>query len=177
MLSSFSQNKFCENVESTTGALFFTHALTCDGQTYSIDIWDTAGQEKFRALGALYYKSAKGALVVFDVTAGPSFERAKQWIRELEENADPDIVIALVGNKADVVEGRAVSRGVAESYCGLQGLLYYEVSAKTGQGVREMFLDLMAKMPLGGRNLATSAIDAAALAEGGRQPSPRQPCC
>ena len=103
------------------------------------DIWDTAGQERFQALGALYYKNSKGALVVYDITSEKSFQRAKNWISELMENAEPDILITLVGNKQDLEQERKIGFEEANNYAESAGLLFYECSAKTGAGVQEAF--------------------------------------
>jgi len=111
------------------------------------DIWDTAGQERFRSLGGLYYKSARGAIVVFDITVEKSLQRAKEWISELHQNAEPDIVIALVANKADLESERKISRQDAEAYAQSQGLIYFEASAKTGQNVKNIFIETMKKIP------------------------------
>lgn len=87
----FSTNEFKENVQSTLGAQFITHSIEENDCIMQFDIWDTAGQERFQALGALYYKNSKGAVVVYDITSEKSFQRAKNWISELMENAEPDI--------------------------------------------------------------------------------------
>lgn len=136
----FSKNEFNENTESTFGAVYFTHSLIKDNQKLQFDIWDTAGQERFKSLGVLYYKSAKGALVVYDMTNKKSFERAIDWVLELHEKADPDIVIALVGNKCDMEEAREVGKDEAERFAAKHGLLYFECSAKNGVNVKEVFL-------------------------------------
>ncbi len=105
----FSKNEFNENTEPTFGAVYFTHMLVKDEVKMQFDIWDTAGQERFKALGVLYYKSAKGALVVYDLTNRKSFERAIDWVLELHEKGDPDIVIGLAANKCDMEDAREVS--------------------------------------------------------------------
>ena len=144
----FSCNEFKEYTQSTLGAQFITHSIEMDNCTMQFDIWDTAGQERFKSQGALYYKNSKGALVVFDVTSERSFIKAKSWIDELMENADPDILITLVGNKIDIESGRKVQKSEAEDYCKATGQLYYETSAKTGLGVTEAFTGMMKKIPV-----------------------------
>ena len=97
-----------QNVTSTLGAQFVTVTIQEADAEMQFDIWDTAGQERFKSLGGLYYKNAKGAIVVFDITAEKSLQRAKEWITELHQNAEPDIIITLVGNKCDLEAERVV---------------------------------------------------------------------
>ena len=143
----FSTGDFKENVQSTLGAQFITHKIVTDKCILQFDIWDTAGQERFQSQGALYYKNSKGALVAFDVTSEKSFDRAKSWVDELMENADPDIIICQVGNKIDLANQRKVTREEAEGYSNNAGQLYFECSAKTGEGVEEAFVAVMKKIP------------------------------
>ena len=72
------------------------------------ELWDTAGQERYRSLAPMYYRGAAAAIVVYDVTDDETFDGATTWIKELHVRADPSVVIALVGNKADVTTGRRV---------------------------------------------------------------------
>lgn len=87
----FSKNDFKETQQSTLGAQFITHTIESHDYIMQFDIWDTAGQERFQSLGALYYKNSTGAIIVYDITSPASFQRAKSWVNELMENADPDI--------------------------------------------------------------------------------------
>ena len=88
----------------------------------------------------MYYRGAGAAVVVFDVTSRESFEGAKSWVRELQRRGDPNVVIGLAGNKADVKEARAVEVEEVEAYAGENGLIYMDTSAKSGLNVREIFL-------------------------------------
>lgn len=97
--------------EPTVGALFLTRKIKVEDKNIKYDIWDTAGQERYHSLTPMYYKNAKAAIVVFDVSSVPSFERAQKWTIELQEKADKGIVIALCGNKCDLEE-RKVTKEV-----------------------------------------------------------------
>ena len=112
VLRRFTDGKFQKTHLATIGIDYKAKNINLNGKTIKLKMWDTAGQERFRSLGALYYKTAKGALVVFDITAEKSFQRAKEWISELHQNAEPDILISLVGNKVDLESDRKVSREV-----------------------------------------------------------------
>ena len=96
-------------------------------------IWDTAGQERYRAITSAYYRGALGALIVYDVTQPKSLENAGRWLTEVKDNASsPDMVIALVGNKVDLVDDRQIDVSMAIRLAETEGLLYFETSAKAG---------------------------------------------
>jgi len=106
-----------------------------------IQIWDTAGQESFRAVTRSYYRGAEGCLLVFDVTDRRSFLDLSTWLGDLEQWGEEGVVIILIGNKADLADSsREVSEEEAKQWAEEKGLLkYIETSAKTGQGIEEAF--------------------------------------
>ena len=87
----------------------------------------------------MYYRNANCAVVVYDITQAASLEKARNWIRELQRQADPSIVIALCGNKADLAARRQVSQEEAQKYADEESLMWTETSAKTGEGVADIF--------------------------------------
>jgi len=87
----------------------------------------------------MYYRNANCAVVVYDITQAASLEKARTWIRELQRQADPSIVIALCGNKTDLAARRQVSQEEAKKYADEEGLMWAETSAKSGEGVQEIF--------------------------------------
>ncbi|KAH9843325.1 Vacuolar protein sorting-associated protein 21 [Teratosphaeria destructans] len=103
----FVNNDFQPNKEPTIGAAFLTQKCQLPTRTIKFEIWDTAGQERFASLAPMYYRNAQSALVVYDVTKASSLVKAKHWIAELQRQASPGIVIALVGNKLDLCEDDA----------------------------------------------------------------------
>jgi Ras-related protein Rab-11A len=88
---------------------FATRNIEIEDKRVRAQIWDTAGQERYRAITNAYYRNATGALLVYDITRKDSFENVKRWLNELRENADPSIVLMLVGNKNDLNQFRQVS--------------------------------------------------------------------
>ena len=90
----------------------------------------------------MYYRNANCAVVVYDITQRASLEKARTWIRELQRQADPSIVITLCGNKLDLDERRQVTQEEAQKYAEEEGLMWGETSAKTGQGVSDIFVAL-----------------------------------
>ncbi|KAG0430229.1 hypothetical protein HPB47_022866 [Ixodes persulcatus] len=110
----FVKGQFHEYQESTIGAAFLTQTVCLDETTVKFEIWDTAGQERYHSLAPMYYRGAQAAIVVYDITNQDTFGRAKTWVKELQRQASPSIVIALAGNKADLASKRAVELEVAK---------------------------------------------------------------
>ncbi|KAG0035482.1 hypothetical protein BGZ82_005256 [Podila clonocystis] len=172
----FVNDEFQENKEPTIGAAFLTQKCRLEDKVIKFEIWDTAGQERFHSLAPMYYRNAQAAVIVYDVTKASSLEKAKSWVKELQRQANPNIVIALTGNKVDLVssgrnksssedednqegeedqdeeEDHGIAREVpteeASAYAQEAGLLFYETSAKNGQGVAEVFTEIAKKIPL-----------------------------
>jgi small GTP-binding protein len=103
--------------------------------------------ERYRSLAPMYYRGAAAAIVVFDVTNKDSFSGAKTWVKELQRRGDANCVIALAGNKADLIEQRKVSKEVAEAYAHENGIIFMETSAKTAMNVKELFEIIAQKLP------------------------------
>ena len=97
----------------------------------------------------MYYRAAPAAVVVYDVTNAASFRRAKEWVEELRANGAPGCVIALAGNKCDLSEARAVSQGEGQEYAKQRGLIWVETSAKSGEGVQDLFIKIAGVLPKG----------------------------
>ena len=94
---------------------------------------------RFVQQAPMYYRNANCAVVVYDITQTASLEKARSWIRELQRQADPSIVIALCGNKSDLSARRQVTEEEAKKYAEEEGLMWGETSAKTGEGVADIF--------------------------------------
>ena len=116
------------------------------GRSVSLAIWDTAGQERFRSMAPLYYRGAVAAILVFAVTDESSFDKLKDWVRELQSNIDEPLVLAIACNKADLAEQRAVSFETAAQYAATIGALVYETSAKSSTGVDELFNEVARRL-------------------------------
>lgn len=93
-----------------------------DGKTIKAQIWDMAGQERYRAITRSYYRGAVGALLVYDVTHPLTFEHVGTWVKELRDRGDPDTVILLVGNKSDLTDARQVSTETGAAFAGGTGM-------------------------------------------------------
>ncbi|KAI9854479.1 MAG: GTP-binding protein of the rab/ypt [Trichoglossum hirsutum] len=158
----FVKDQFDDYRESTIGAAFLTQTIALDDTTtVKFEIWDTAGQERYKSLAPMYYRNANCAVVVYDITQASSLDKAKAWVKELQRQANENIIIALAGNKLDLVQDsssggaqggnpdkRAIHTAEAEAYAREAGLLFFETSAKTAENVRELFTAIARKLPL-----------------------------
>jgi small GTP-binding protein len=176
----FVSNEFQENKEPTIGAAFLTQKCplppSANGSIRSVvkfEIWDTAGQERFASLAPMYYRNAQAAVVVYDIFKPGSFVKARNWVNELKAQKS-DIIIALVGNKLDLLDEAANAAGAGgpadddeddddedgssklvrkvetregQELADSEGLLFFETSAKSGLNVREVFMAIAAKIP------------------------------
>jgi len=138
-------NQFNEAHITTIQASFLTKRLQLSGSTVNLAIWDTAGQERFHALGPLYYRDANAALLVYDVTDQDSFQKVKNWVKELRKVLGKDIVLFIAGNKDDL-PGKAIPLDDAEAYALSVGATHCRTSAKNNVGVEPMFLELAKRM-------------------------------
>lgn len=170
LLSRFTKNEFCIDSKSTIGVEFQTRTVTIKNKVIKAQIWDTAGQERYRAVTSAYYRGALGAMLVYDITKRPSFDHVARWVEELRAHADNSIVITLIGNKADLVDLRAVPTEDAVEFAENQGLFFSETSALSGDNVDSAFFRLLeeiyavvSKKTLGCQNGRSNGGDAAAL--------------
>ncbi|XP_038278016.1 ras-related protein Rab-17 [Dermochelys coriacea] len=140
------KNDFRESMP-TVGCSFFTQLVCLETATIKLEIWDTAGQEKYHSVCHLYYRGANAALLVYDIARKATFARAKLWLRELEkEFLHDEIVIVLVGNKTDLAAEREVTFEEAEEFAKSKSLTYMETSAKSNHQVTEVFMAIAQKL-------------------------------
>ena len=142
----FVDGKFTSGQTSTIVAAFLSKTIQLEDETIKLEIWDTAGQERFNSLVPMYYRGAGAAIIVYDITSSKSFQRAKSWIGELHRQANPDIVIALAGNKSDDASNRLVTYDEAFILAEKNNLIFFETSAKDGHNVDELFMAISKKM-------------------------------
>lgn len=110
LLSKYLKNEFKMDSKSTVGVEFGSKSFNIDGSLVKVQIWDTAGQDRFKAITKAYYKGAKGAFVVYDITKKHSFESLDKWIVDLKENSTPNINMMIIGNKNDLEDQREISK-------------------------------------------------------------------
>jgi Ras-related protein Rab-18 len=151
ILLQFTDGSFNENLQSTIGVDFKIKTLSVESQgqmkKVKVTIWDTAGQERFRTLTNSYYRGAQGIVVVFDVTRPETFANLGSWLGEINQfslGGGRDVVKVLVGNKID--QPVKVKPQMAEAWAQGQGMIYMSASAKTKQGIKDLFYEVIAKI-------------------------------
>eukprot|EP00322_Chrysochromulina_rotalis_P006307 CAMPEP_0115863246 /NCGR_PEP_ID=MMETSP0287-20121206/18593_1 /TAXON_ID=412157 /ORGANISM="Chrysochromulina rotalis, Strain UIO044" /LENGTH=265 /DNA_ID=CAMNT_0003317693 /DNA_START=97 /DNA_END=892 /DNA_ORIENTATION=- len=146
ILLRFTDDSFEEQMASTIGVDFRVKTVTLGGKTAKLTIWDTAGQERFRTLTSSYYRGCHGVILVFDVNDRDSFTHLQQWLEELDlYSTTQHSVKLLVGNKIDVRD-RQVTVEEAEAFARRQAMMYIETSAKTREGIRQAFEEVVQKI-------------------------------
>ncbi|KAA3478954.1 ras-related protein RABA1f [Gossypium australe] len=146
LLSRFTKNEFSLESKSTIGVEFATRSIRVDDKVVKAQIWDTAGQERYRAITSAYYRGAVGALLVYDVTRHVTFENVERWLKELRGHTDANIVIMLVGNKADLRHLRAVSTDDAKAFAERENTFFMETSALESLNVESAFTEVLAQI-------------------------------
>mmetsp|Transcript_20126 Transcript_20126/g.29936 ORF Transcript_20126/g.29936 Transcript_20126/m.29936 type:complete len:208 (-) Transcript_20126:96-719(-) len=139
LLLRFCDGSFPECYISSIGVDFKEKTLTVKGEEVPLQVWDTAGQERFRTITSSYYRGSHGVLIVFDISDKGSFENIKDWLQEVNQYGEKDVVKVLVGNKTDLNSKRVVETELAQQLAKDLQLTYLETSAKNDEGVDQLF--------------------------------------
>lgn len=137
----FTQGLFPPGQGATIGVDFMIKTVEVDGLKIKLQIWDTAGQERFRSITQSYYRSAHALILVYDVSAQPSFDCLPHWLREVEEYASPKVLRVLVGNKIDR-EDREIPTSIGEEFSRVNNMYFIETSAKECDNVDKLFHEI-----------------------------------
>jgi len=132
--------------DATIGASYFSKFIEKNNRKYSFNIWDTAGQEKYRCLVPLYYNNADAAIIVYDITNNISFSEAKKRVSELRKETSISVIL-FIGNKSDLEDKRQVSMKEATEYCEEADILFDETSAKLDVNVNNILNNILDKLP------------------------------
>ena len=146
LIKRFANNTFNSNSKATVGVEFLSKSFKINNRVFKIEMWDTAGQERYKSITAAYYKGAKGALVVYDITSKISFENLDKWILEIKEKSSKDLKLMIIGNKSDLKDGRQVTNEEAMKKAEDTGIPLMETSALDSTNVKEAFHDLLKEM-------------------------------
>ena len=138
--------KFSEEYEPSIGVDFFSKTVRYKGRLMKLQIWDSAGQEKFRSLIPNYIRGSSLVFLIFDITKKESFEHLNEWITFITNIEKTNIVI--VGNKIDLKGNRVITKEEAEKYCKEKNYDYFEVSAKEGTNINNLLYTSIASLPI-----------------------------
>jgi small GTP-binding protein len=140
----FSDDKYNDNQLSTIGVDFRTKYMKLGENSVKVLIWDTAGQERFKNIAKQYYRGANGVLLIYDVCKRKSLEKIGFWLEELKTyNNIDELCIYLVGNKIDLEGKRVITKEEGQKYAEDNQINYFEVSAKSGEGIHDLFNDII----------------------------------
>ena len=139
ILSRYINNEFSSITKVTVGVEFFSTLIKKNNKLIKLQIWDTAGQERYKSITSAYYKGAKGAFVVYDITKMKTFKNLDKWITELKANGNEDIYIILIGNKLDLEKNREVMTNDVKRKAEELKVGYFETSALDGSNIEHAF--------------------------------------
>ena len=132
LISRFITGQFEKNIDSTNGASYASKKIEYpQGKTLVLDIWDTAGQEKYKSLTKFFYKSASMVILVYDITRKESYDNLKNyWYKEIQKYGDPNIVLGIAGNKSDLYDNEAVPEKEAREFAKSINKLFEDIGNK-----------------------------------------------
>ena len=145
IINRFKHNKFVGNIEPTLALDFQSKEIIIDNINVKLLLYDTAGQEKFRTLIPLYTREANIIFFIYDITNSDSFHNIEKWYNSLENVNKNEAIFFLVGNKMDLNDERKVPEEEARAYANRYNFIFQEVSALTGDGIEELFLNQLAQ--------------------------------
>ena len=148
IISRYISGAFDQNSPSTNGASYASKIINFEqlNKQISLDIWDTAGQEKYKSLTKFFYKDAAVAILVYDITRRDSFENlTNYWYKQLLENGEKNIVLGVAGNKCDLYENEVVTENEAKEFADKIGAIFELTSAANNTGITELFQDVGSK--------------------------------
>ena len=149
LINRFASDKFDTNSKATIGVEFVYKALKINKDVIKVEVWDTAGEERYKAITSSYYKGAKGAIIVYDLTNEESFKNVEIWMNEVIKKGQKGMQLLLIGNKKDLVNDRLVSEEKGIEKAKELNMHLFEASALEKTNVNEAFNYLMREIYLG----------------------------
>ena len=153
ILLKYLKNQFNENSKTTVDVEFDTKNIIINNKRIKIQIWDTAGQERYRSITSAYYKGAKGALIVYDITRKNTFDNIDKWITDLKLNGDKNICIIILGNKSDLIDKREINKNDGIKKAEMYKTAFLETSALNGDNISKAFDELIEQIVINNKNI------------------------
>ena len=164
------KDEFNEDTITTTNSTYTMKTVKKDDTTYRLNVWDTAGQEKFRSITKMFLQDASIIMLVYSITDKLSFKNLEFWYKTIIENCGTDIVIAIVGNKHDLYLDQEVDEEEAKNFAENKGIMYCETSCKDGINIGTAFemvtKDIVNKLNINDSKMTSSASSVKAVKGG-----------
>ena len=145
IICQFMEQVFANDKQSTIGGTFSTKIVKCgEEKEVRLEIWDTAGQERYRSVTKMFYKDANAALLVYDITSKYTYEELKNyWVEQVKETSPKNIILAIIANKADLIENEQVDEEEAREFAQKNNALFALTSAKNNNMINDLFLEII----------------------------------
>ena len=184
LITRFASDKFEKNSKATIGVEFIYKTLKINKDIFKIEMWDTAGEERYKSITTAYYKGAKGAIIVYDITSEQSFNNIETWIHEVKGKSSNNLQILIIGNKSDLYKDRKISLEKGIEKAKSLNLHLFEASALDKTNVKEAFYCLFKEIYLDIKNKSRSNAnnsDGGNLSKGAVELNienkPKKKCC
>ncbi len=137
IINRYTRDDFAQDLESTLGANYSQKKIVRHGKKIRLDLWDTAGQEKYRAITKNLFLKVQGVLIVYDITNENSFSSLKSWVKTIKDECGKQMQMVIVGNKSDLEENRVIDKTIASEFAKEEKIDYIETSCKTGENIQK----------------------------------------
>lgn len=178
LVTRLTRDTFNNGTSSTIGAAFLSKTIQVEDTQVKLQIWDTGGSERYRAMAPMYFQNAQAAIIVFDITAKASFDDVETWLRELRDKGPKDIIIGLAGNKSDLDRQRVVSSTEAQEFADRMQITHFcETSALSGANVETLFGEIAAAIARGEVPSLSTEVRLQPKAQDNNPPPKKSGCC
>lgn len=145
ILTRFTLNEFSNDLKSTIGVDFFTKKIPIDNKVIETQIWDCAGQERYKSVSRFYFRGANGIILVYDISKRETFIHIGDWLSEIRDHSSTNIIL-LIGNKSDLDFKREVSTAEGAQFAKQYSLLFLETSALNGSHINDAFMSIVSEI-------------------------------
>jgi small GTP-binding protein len=167
---------YTENHISTIGVDYKVKMISHEDQVIKLQVWDTAGQDRFRSITKNYFRGSNGIMLIYDITNQGSFQNIKNWIWQIKDSLANDASVTLVGNKCDLESARKIQKAEGQKLAEEYGFHFFETSAKENINIFETFHDLTMEMMKKGIQVTRNAEGSVYISGKNKQPNKKK-CC